>query len=111
MGLELLDGYQRLVGQISEAYTQGRVQAFRVVNTQLLETYWQIGQEIVEIEQGGEVKAEYGKALLANLSKDLTARLGKGFSRSNLTRFRQFYLVYPNRATLSHKLMPSRCLF
>lgn len=104
MELEPIDDYQRLLGQISETYTQGRVHAFRTVNTQLLATYWQIGQAIVEFEQGGKAKAEYGKALLSNLSQDLTTRLGRGFSRSNLTRFRQFYLLYPNRATVSHKL-------
>uniref|UniRef100_B8HMT8 Cytoplasmic protein n=1 Tax=Cyanothece sp. (strain PCC 7425 / ATCC 29141) TaxID=395961 RepID=B8HMT8_CYAP4 len=104
MDLDSIEDYQQLVGQISETYTRGRIQAFQAVNTQLIETYWQIGQAIVEFEQGGRAKAAYGKALLANLSKDLTARLGKGFSRSNLTRFRQFYLIYPNRSTLSHKL-------
>ena len=104
MELEPTDDYQKLLGQISEAYTQGRVQALQKVNTQLLVTYWQIGQAIVEFEQGGKAKAEYGKALLATLSKDLTVRFGKGFSHSNLTRFRQFYLAYPICATVSHKL-------
>lgn len=95
MGLAPVDDYQRLLGQISETYTQGRVQAFRAVNTQLLATYWQIGQAIVEFEQGGKAKAEYGKALLTNLSKDLTVRCGKGFSRSNLVYMRLLYQRYP----------------
>jgi predicted nuclease of restriction endonuclease-like (RecB) superfamily len=58
----------------------------------------------VEFEQGGQVKAEYGKGLLTNLARDLSLRHGKGFSRSNVSRFRQFYLAYPNCAKPSHKL-------
>ncbi|WNZ44052.1 PDDEXK nuclease domain-containing protein [Leptolyngbya boryana CZ1] len=92
------------MGQISETYDRGRIRAMQAVNTQLVETYWEIGRYIVEFEQQGEAKAEYSKALLTNLSKDLTIRLGKGFSRSNLTRFRQFYLVHPNCATVLHNL-------
>lgn len=98
------DGYQRLVTRISEVYTTGRVRAEQAVNVHMTETYWEIGHDIVEFEQGGKVRAEYGKALLANLSQDLTLRHGRGFSRSNLSRFRQFFLAYPICATVSHKL-------
>ncbi len=98
------DGYQSLLGKISEAYTSGQTRAIQAVNAHITETYWQIGRDIVEFEQGGKVRAEYGKALLANLSHDLTQRHGRGFSRSNLSRFRQFYLAYPICATLTHKL-------
>lgn len=96
--------YQNLLGRISDAYTAGQVQAVKAVNSVITETYWQIGRDIVEFEQGGQVRAEYGKGLLDRLSRDLSLRHGKGFSRSNLSRFRQFYLVYPICATLSHKL-------
>jgi len=70
----------------------------------LLETYWAIGQYIVEFEQEGNASASYGKQLLLQLSKDLKDSLGKGFSQSNLQRMRQFYLDYPIYATVSHKL-------
>lgn len=96
--------YEGLIGNISEVYIQGRLLAHQVVNAQITETYWQIGRHIVEFEQGGTAKAKYGKALMVNLAKDLSLRLGKGFSRSNLIRFRQFYLAFPIRATLSHEL-------
>jgi predicted nuclease of restriction endonuclease-like (RecB) superfamily len=96
--------YQKLLLSIADIYGSGQIRAVQAVNTQLLETYWQIGQHIVEFEQGGNVKAEYGKSLLKNLAKDLTLRHGKGFSRSNLIRFRQFYIGYPKSATLSHIL-------
>lgn len=96
--------YHNLLEDISTAYGKGRFRAVQAVNTVLLETYWQIGQHIVEFEQGGKVKAEYGKALLENLSKDLKLRHGKGFSLSNLIRIRQFYQLFPIYATVSHKL-------
>jgi hypothetical protein len=96
--------YQQLLRQISETYADGQRKAAQSVNTHLLETYWQIGQYIVEFEQGGESKAAYGKALLENLSKDLSQLHGKGFNRSNLVYMRLFYLKYPNSVTVSHQL-------
>ncbi|MDP2078136.1 MAG: PDDEXK nuclease domain-containing protein [Sulfuricurvum sp.] len=96
--------YEQLLGTISSAYELGRVRAANAVNSELVRTYWIIGQYIVEFEQGGMQKADYGKGLLEQLSRDLTLQHGRGFSRSNLIRFRQFYLVYPICATLSHQL-------
>jgi predicted nuclease of restriction endonuclease-like (RecB) superfamily len=96
--------YQHLLVKISDTYVSGQVRATQAVNIQLLETYWQIGQHIVEFEQGGSSRAEYGKALISNLAKDLSLLHGKGFSASNVKRFRQFYLAYPIGATLSHQL-------
>lgn len=87
--------YQRLLGRISEVYTAGQVRAHQAVNAHITETYWQIGHDIVEFEQGGTVRAEYGKALLTNLSRDLSLRHGKGFSRSNVIYMRLLYLHYP----------------
>lgn len=104
MELSTSDGYRDLIEQISQTYTQGRIQAVQAVNTQITQTYWQVGQHIVEFEQGGKSKADYGKALITNLANDLGLRHGKGFSRSNLIRFRQFYLAWPKGATLSHLL-------
>jgi predicted nuclease of restriction endonuclease-like (RecB) superfamily len=99
-----LEDYLALLGQISVVYTTGQQQATQAVNAVLTETYWQIGRDIVEFEQGGQRRADYGKGLLEQLSRDLTLRHGKGFSRSNLVRMRQFYLVYPKGATPSHFL-------
>lgn len=58
----------------------------------------------MEYEQGGQTRAAYGQSLITNLSRDLRLRNGKGFSRSNVIRARQFYLAYPKGATLSHLL-------
>ena len=98
------EDYRYLLATISDTYTSGQVKATQAVNTQLLETYWQIGQHIVEFEQGGNARAEYGKALISTLAKDLSLLHGKGFSASNVKRFRQFYLAYPIGATVSHQL-------
>ncbi|WP_416398596.1 PDDEXK nuclease domain-containing protein [Allohahella sp. A8] len=98
----LPEGYQTLLMQISDTYSQGRARAFQAVNTQLVETYWLLGRHIVEFEQGGKERAEYGQNLIRQLAADLSLRHGRGFSRSNLIRFRQFYLTYPKGATLSH---------
>lgn len=96
--------YDALIATITSTYDQGRLRAVQVVNVQLLETYWQIGRHIVEFEQAGSAKAGYGKSLIKQLATDLTLRFGKGFSRSNLIRIRQFYLLYPKGASLPHFL-------
>ena len=93
--LQSTPDYQNLIDRISETYDARRRRALRVVNSLLLETYWQIGHDIVEFEQGGKARADYGTALLHTLSRDLTRRHGKGFSRSNLIYMRLLYLEYP----------------
>lgn len=96
--------YNHLLNNISETYTNGKVRAFNAVNIALVQTYWKIGQHIVEFEQDGKAKAEYGAGLLERLSKDLSLEFGRGFSLSNLQRFRQFFITYPIHATVSHEL-------
>jgi len=81
-----------------------RLSAVRELSNRLLKTYWEIGRIIVEHEQDGNVKAQYGTRLLAELSKELTRDLGRGFSRSNLQCMRNFYLAFPNLPDASGKL-------
>ena len=69
------------------------------VNFAMVRTYFEIGRAIVENEQSGELRAGYGKRLMAELSLKLTERFGKGFSQRNLEQMRQFYLVYSGRLT------------
>ena len=97
-------GYQHLIDSISSTFAHGQQKTISAINTGLVMTYWQIGQHLVEFEQNGNKAAEYGKKLLSNLSRDLKLKHGKGFSLSNLKRFRQFYLLNRNGATLSHQL-------
>lgn len=96
--------YEQLISQIGSLLHSGRQQAVQAVNTTLVQTYWHIGQHIVEFEQKGQIKAEYGSQLLDNLSRDLTLGYGKGFSRSNLFQIRLFYIKFPIIQTLSGQL-------
>lgn len=96
--------YSELIGKIGGLLQQGRQQAVQSVNTILVQTYWFIGQHIVEFEQNGNQKAEYGSQLFERLSNDLTFAHGKGFSRSNLLYMRKLYLSFPISETLSHLL-------
>jgi len=98
------NNYHELVELISETYIKGRNSAAIAINQHLVQTYWNIGQYIVEFEQNGKLKAEYGKALIDNLSKDLSQKLGKGFSRSNLIYMRLFYTEFSISEKPSHLL-------
>ena len=80
---------------IRQILQHARNRAHSAVNQAMVEAYWLIGKRIVEEEQNGKTRAEYGKRLLENLSRDLTHEFGKGFSYANLRNFRQFYLTYP----------------
>ena len=96
--------YQYLIQQIGDLLQAGRQKAAQSVNTILVHTYWEIGRYIVEFEQKGENKADYGSQLLDKLSKDLTHRHGKGFSRSNIFQIRLFYIKFQKIQTLSGQL-------
>jgi hypothetical protein len=96
--------YQQLKQTISQLLQQGRQQAIRQINNILVHTYWQIGKHIVEFEQQGNERAEYGTKLLNQLATDLKAEHGKGFSRRNVLDMRRFYLAYPKWQTVSAKL-------
>lgn len=102
--------YTTLKNEIGKLLQEGRKEAGRAVNRVLINTYWNIGQYIVEFEQKGKEKAIYGSELLDTLSKDLTSEFGKGFSRSNLFQIRQFYIRFPKIQTLSGQLSWSHYL-
>jgi predicted nuclease of restriction endonuclease-like (RecB) superfamily len=109
--LQLEDSeYVRLVSLITDVWDKARDKAAIAVNTELLEANWQTGRYIVEFEQKGNVKAEYGKQLLTNLAKDLTRLRGKGYSRSNLFNMRLFYVRFQKIQTVSGQLSWSHYL-
>ncbi|GGG61407.1 PDDEXK nuclease domain-containing protein [Epilithonimonas arachidiradicis] len=93
-----------LFQSIRDIINQSREKVFRVANSTLLLTYWQIGQLIVEDEQKGKERAEYGKFVLKNLSKKLTLEFGKGFDESNLRNMRSFFQAFPIRDAVRHEL-------
>ena len=103
--------YFALVTDLASLIDQGRRTAVRYVNTALVTTYWLVGRRIVEYEQKGKERAEYGEALLERLAKDLTKKSGKGFARENLRLMRQFFLAYQQTQisqTVSGKLSMER---
>ena len=81
-----------------------RDNAYRQVNFIMVEAYWNIGKQIVEEEQNGKDRAEYGSYLIKELSSRLTSEFGKGFTASNLKMMRQFYLAFPIGHTLCDQL-------
>lgn len=89
-----------LYGSIREVLVSARTTARRAVNEAMVQAYWQIGRLIVEDEQGGERRAEYGKRVLPEVAKRLSNEFGRGFSLTNLKLFRQFYLAFPIGHTL-----------
>lgn len=102
--------YIRLVSHISNVWERAKGKAALAVNTELIDASWQTGRYIVEYEQHGNIKAEYGKQLLTNLSRDLTRLRGKGYSRSNLFNMRLFYVRFPKIQTVSGQLTWSHYL-
>ena len=79
---------------MSKIIDAARESAARSVNTAMTAAYWLIGRRIVEFEQSGEERAEYGAALIERLAEDLTERFGRGFSSQNIYNVRLFYLSY-----------------
>ena len=100
MDIEKYSIYQ----SIKEIIILSRQRVYRMANSALLETYWQIGKIIVEDEQQGNIKAQYGKATLKNLGIRLTQEFGKGYEYTNLTNMRKFYLAFPILDTLRQEL-------
>lgn len=90
--------------QVAELLQNARQQVLRTVNSTMTITYFEIGRIIVEEEQNGKDRAEYGKQLLKSLSRELTKEFGKGFSIDNLENMRRLYLTYSNSESLTRIL-------
>ena len=85
-----------LLGDVRTILAQARQKAYSAANFAMVECYWQIGRRIVEEEQRGQSRAEYGAQIIRELSRSLAGEFGGGFSAANLKNFRQFYLTYPD---------------
>lgn len=85
----------RLVNNIIDYTMQTRERVYNNVRQEMINYYWNVGKMIVEEEQGGDITPEYGRKLYIELSKRLTKKMGKGYSRSNLFNMRNFYITYP----------------
>ena len=89
--------------EVKKILQEARNKIYKTANNAMVEAYWNIGRIIVEKQSGNE-KAEYGAALLKNLSKEMTKEFGKGFTLTNLKYMRQFYLTFPKSHALSDQL-------
>lgn len=85
------------IHEIKQIVVQARQKAYTAINSAMVEAYWLMGKRIVEQEQQGKDRADYGSQLLKSLSKELTAEFGKGFSVNSLYYFRQFYLAFSEK--------------
>lgn len=83
---------------------KARAKSFKAVNTAMVQAYWHIGKVIVEEEQKGQNRAEYGRAIIEDLAIKLTREYGKGFNKTNLWYMRQFYLAFQNLHALRGEL-------
>ena len=83
------------IQEIKQIVTNARQKAYVAINSAMVEAYWLMGKRIVEQEQEGKGRADYGSRLLKSLSKELTAEFGKGFSVGSLYYYRQFYQTFP----------------
>ena len=101
---DLISAPNPLYQGIRDILLSARAQVRQTVNTTMVQTYWQIGRLIVEDEQGGGRRAEYGKRVLPELAKRLSAEFGKGFSAQSLWNFRQFFLEFPILSTAWREL-------
>ena len=95
-GLSLTGEYRGLLDDVVALLEAARRTSARTVNAVMTATYWEIGRRIVEVEQRGEDRADYGEALVKRLASDLTARFGRGFAWRNLYQMRAFHLAYPH---------------
>jgi DUF1016 N-terminal domain len=84
-----------LFKRVAEIIESARGRVARSVNSAMVQAYWLIGREIVEIEQQGKKRAGYGERIIQGLAAKLTAQFGSGYSIRSLRRIRQFYLTYP----------------
>ena len=96
-------GYQNLLSRLGQIITQVRTKVIREIDKTQVLAYGEIGREIVEFEQKGKTRAEYGEKLLEKLSKDMSVRFGRGFSAENLRLMRKFYITFRKSKTLSWK--------
>jgi hypothetical protein len=87
--------YSNLFDRIANVLVEARTKAVREINKAQVLAYWEIGREIVDFEQKGKARAEYGEELIKRLSEDMTEKFGKGFSEMNLRNMRRFYLEFP----------------
>ena len=95
--------YRNVAGILGDA----RERVARTVNVEMVNAYWRIGREIVEVEQLGETRAGYADAVISRLARRLSSEFGKGMSARSLRRMRQFFLAYPQGSAIPQEIWPT----
>lgn len=95
------------VNDVRSIIEQGRQQAYAAAGQAAIATYWNVGRHIVEEEQAGKVRAEYGSQLIPMLAEQLTKEYGNGYGRRNLAYYRQFYLTFSDLEILHTRVQNS----
>lgn len=106
-----LKNYSGLLDRIATILAEARTKVVREINKVQVLAYWEIGKEIIEFEQKGKARGEYGEQLIERLSKDMTQKFGRGFSPTNLKMMRLFYQCFPIRQTVSDELEKYQTVF
>lgn len=99
-----IDRFKQLFDRVSSIIEEAKHKIAYSIDNTMVQSYWRIGKEIIEEEQSGQLRAEYGKSVIDNLARSLTKKYGKGFSTRNLWMIRQFYSTYPNLNALRAEL-------
>ena len=102
--VEIVKDINKLHAEARQIIDNGRKAAHRAVNNSMVKTYWELGQLIVEEEQQGKERAEYGKYLITELADRLQKEFGSGYSKPSLWNYRQFYLAFPILSALRREL-------
>lgn len=105
---EITNNFIRVVNDIKQIINTGKTAAYSAVDSAMIATYWNIGRRIVEEEQHGKERAQYGKELIKTIAKELTHEYGSGYSQRYLAYFRKFYLTMPDLAILQTRLQNLR---
>ena len=99
-----LTAYENIYSEIKETLLQSRKQTYTSVNFSMVQAYWQIGKIIVEHEQSGNLRSDYGKSILPEISNRLQQEFGKGFSVRTLQQMKKFYVMFPIANALRSQL-------
>ena len=104
MSKELIQNADSLYIRVKSIIEGAKGKVYYTANIEMLNSYWDIGREIIEEEQSGKERADYGKYIIRNLSERLTKEYGQGYIEQNIRNMRQFYRIFPKRNSLRSEL-------
>ena len=102
--MDIKNRHSTFINEIKNILKNAQAKAVNAVNSAMVFAYWEIGKRIIEEEQNGKEKADYGSFLLKELAQNLSVELGKNFDEREIRRIRQFYVTFPNRDAVRPEL-------